>query len=164
MAIRGSCLCGGVTFEIEKAVGPMEFCHCNRCRKLSGSNAILGIGVNTGDYRFLSGHELVKTYEAPILYGPPPYHSTFCAGCGSPVPVPDPEGDWFEIPAGLLDDDPGIKPDKHIFVELLPAWDEITDTLPQYTMKALHKLRTGNELPENFQPRTHHESHDGGDP
>ena len=54
MAIRGSCLCGGVTFEIEKAVGPMEFCHCNRCRKLSGSNAILGIGVNTGDYRFLT--------------------------------------------------------------------------------------------------------------
>ena len=62
MAIRGSCLCGGVTFEIDRAVGPAEYCHCNRCRKVSGSNAILGIGVRTEDYRFLSGRELVKTY------------------------------------------------------------------------------------------------------
>jgi hypothetical protein len=31
--IRGSCLCGGVTFEIERAVGPFELCHCSRCRK-----------------------------------------------------------------------------------------------------------------------------------
>ena len=35
MAIRGSCLCGGVRFEIDRACGPAEFCHCNRCRKLS---------------------------------------------------------------------------------------------------------------------------------
>jgi hypothetical protein len=71
MAIRGSCLCGGVTFEIDKAVGPVEFCHCNRCRKVSGSAALLMIGVNTADYRFLTGSEFVKTYAAPILYSPP---------------------------------------------------------------------------------------------
>jgi hypothetical protein len=155
MAIRGSCLCGGVTFEIDKAAGPAEFCHCNRCRKVSGSAALLMIGVNTKDYRFLTGSDLVKTYAAPILYGPPAYHSTFCANCGCPVPLPDPEGDRCEIPAGLFDDDPGVKPDKHIFVELLPAWDELRDGLPQYTVKELYKLRTGKELPPDFPMRTH---------
>lgn len=25
MAIRGSCLCGGISFEIDRAVGPAEF-------------------------------------------------------------------------------------------------------------------------------------------
>ena len=155
MAIRGSCLCGGVTFEIDKAVGPVEFCHCNRCRKVSGSAALLMIGVNTTDYRFLTGRELVRTYAAPILYNPPAYHSTFCSNCGCPVPLPTPEGDWFEIPAGLFDDDPGIRPDKHIFVELAPAWAEIKDDLPQYTMKELYKLRTGKDLPPGFQMRTH---------
>jgi|TARA_Y100000310_G_scaffold224250_1_gene226059 hypothetical protein len=144
MAIRGSCLCGGVTFEIDKAVGPAEFCHCNRCRKVSGTAALLGVGVNTEDYRFLTGRELIRTYQAPILDGPPPYTSTFCGNCGSPVPSADPEGDWFEIAAGLLDDDPGIRPDKHIFVELTPAWDQITDGLPQYTKEELYRLRRGN--------------------
>jgi len=133
----------------------MEFCHCNRCRKVSGSAALLMIGVNTADYRFLSGRALVRTYAAPILYRPPAYHSTFCSTCGCPVPHPDPEGEWLEIPAGLFDADPGVKPDKHIFVELRPAWDESRDGLPQYTGKELYKLRTGKELPPDFQMRTH---------
>ena len=47
MAISGSCLCGGVRFEIEKAVGPVEICHCNRCRKTTGSASLPAIGVMT---------------------------------------------------------------------------------------------------------------------
>ena len=141
MAIRGGCLCGGVTFEIERAVGPFEFCHCNRCRKVSGSNALATIRVARGDYRFLSGAELVKSYEAPILRNPPAYRVTFCSQCGSAVPPPAPEDEFFEIPAGLFDGDPGIRPDKHIFVEFAPEWDEIRDGLPRYTREEIYELR-----------------------
>ena len=35
--IRGSCLCGGVKFEVRGSKGPFELCHCNRCRKATGS-------------------------------------------------------------------------------------------------------------------------------
>ncbi len=161
MAISGSCLCGGVRFEIEKAVGPVEICHCNRCRKTTGSASLPAIGVMTEDYRFLAGHELVKTYEAPILYEPPAYQSMFCSNCGSPVPPVDPVGDWLEIPAGIFDDDPWIKPDKHIFVEFVPPWDEIADSLPQYTIRDLAQARH-RELPEDFQVRTHYDSDGDG--
>lgn len=113
--INGSCLCGKVTFEIEKAVGPFAICHCNRCRKVSGSNALAAIGVNTEDYHFLTGAEYIKTFVAPILHQPPVYHSIFCCNCGSPVPLANPEDDWMEIPAGLFNDDIGRSPDKHIF-------------------------------------------------
>lgn len=113
------------------------------------------IGVRTSDYRFLTGRELVKSYAAPLLYGPPAYRTTFCSVCGSPVPVPDPEGEWFEIPAGAFDDDPGVRTDRHIFVELVPAWDEIRDDLPKYTFPQLHRLRTGQDLPDDFEMRTH---------
>ena len=51
----------------------------------------------------------VTTYAAPVLKSPPPFHSYFCSNCGSPLPRPDPEG-WFEIPAGLFDDDPEARP------------------------------------------------------
>ncbi len=155
MAIRGSCLCGGVTFEIDRASGPAEYCHCNRCRKATGSMSVLAVGVQTRDYRFLTGRELIRTYSAPLLYEPPAYQLTFCSVCGSPVPVPDPEGDFMEIAAGLFDDDPGVRADRHIFVELRPAWDESRDGLPEVTVGELHRLRTGGELPEDFELRTH---------
>lgn len=155
MAIRGSCLCGGVTFEIDRACGPAEFCHCTRCRKTSGSSALLMIRVNTQDYRFLTGRELVKSYTAPILYRPPAYHSTFCSNCGSPVPMPEPETESFEIPAGAFDDDPGVRPDKHIYVDFMPAWDDLRADLPAYTMAEIYRLRTGRELPKDFELQAH---------
>ena len=155
MAIRGSCLCGGITFEIDCASGPVEYCHCNRCRKVSGSSSLLTVVVATKDYRFLTGRELVKTYAAPILYSPPAYHSYFCSTCGSQVPPPSPEGEFFEIAAGLFDDDFGIRPDKHIFVDFMPPWDDLQQQLPAYTMKQIYALRRGRELPEDFVPRLH---------
>jgi len=155
MAIRGSCLCGGITFEIDRASGPVEYCHCNRCRKVSGSSSLLTVVVATKDYRFLTGRELVKTYAAPILYSPPAYHSYFCSTGGSQVPPPSPEGEFFEIAAGLFDDDFGIRPDKHIFVDFMPPWDDLQQQLPAYTMKQIYALRRGRELPEDFVPRLH---------
>jgi hypothetical protein len=154
MTIRGSCLCGGVTFEIDRARGPAEFCHCNRCRKRSGSASLLTIRVNTKDYRLLTGRDFVKAYTAPILRSLPPYQSFFCSNCGSPVPELDPEGDSFEIPAGLFDDDFGIRPDKHIFVEFMPPWDDIKGDLPAYTREQIYELRARQSLPQNFVPRS----------
>ena len=104
MAIRGSCLCGGVTFEIDRACGPAEYCHCNRCRKVSGSASLLTVVVETKHYRFLTGREHVKTYAAPILYSPPAYQSYFCSTCGSQVPPPSPPAQWLAPAAVLLCD------------------------------------------------------------
>jgi hypothetical protein len=138
---KGSCLCGGVRFEIAKAVGPFELCHCNRCRKSSGSAFAAFLGVEAADYRLLAGAELIASYDAPILHAPPAYRSSFCRRCGSPVPNPEPGADWFEIPAGLLEDDPQLAPDKHIFVELRAPWFEIRDTLPRFTAAELAAWR-----------------------
>jgi len=139
--IRGGCLCGGVRFELAGAVGPFELCHCRRCRKASGAAFSAALGVRTADFRLLQGHDLIATYDAPILRRPPAYRTSFCRRCGSPVPNPDPGAEWFEVPAGALDDDPQRRPDKHIFIELKAPWFEITDALPQYDQLALRQLR-----------------------
>jgi hypothetical protein len=65
----------------------------------------------------------------------------FCSRCGSPVPDPPAGATWFEIPAGLLDDDPVLRPDKHIFVECKSTWFQISDSLPQLTETQLAELR-----------------------
>jgi hypothetical protein len=59
------------------------------------------------------------------------------------VPNPNAETPWFEVPAGALDDDPQLRPDRHIFVELKSRWFEIADTLPQLDKVALVRLRSG---------------------
>ena len=141
--IRGSCLCGGVRFELERAVGPFELCHCNRCRKVTGSAFVAGVGVRAEDYRLLEGADLINSFDAPILERPPAYRSSFCRRCGSPVPNPDPDTPWFEIPAGLLDDDPLARPDRHIFIELRAAWFDPADDLPKLDKPSLRALRSG---------------------
>ncbi|MAE93546.1 MAG: aldehyde-activating protein [Deltaproteobacteria bacterium] len=139
--MRGSCLCGGVQFEIEGAAGPFELCHCPRCRKASGSAFVAGLTVRVGDFRLLSGAELIRAYEAPLREPPPPYRVTLCSRCGSPAPGPPGDADWLEIPAGLLDADPRLRPDKHIFVECKSSWFPISDSLPQLTGREIAELR-----------------------
>ena len=99
------------------------------------------------DFKLLDGGELIASYDAPILRSSPPYRTSFCRRCGSPVPNPSPGAKWFEIPAGLLDDDPGLKPDKHIFIEHKALWFEMTDNLPRYDLPALLELRV--RVPKN---------------
>jgi hypothetical protein len=139
--ITGSCLCGGVRFEVAEAAGPFELCHCNRCRKSSGSAFLAMLGVRAGDFRLVQGTDLIATYEAPLLEAPPPYRAAFCRRCGSTVPDLTPGAEWLEIPAGLLEGDPVLRPDKHIFVELKAPWHEITDALPQFDKAGLRALR-----------------------
>lgn len=139
--IRGSCFCGGVRIEIARAVGPFELCHCGRCRKASGSAFFAWLLVKRADFQLVQGHDLIRTFAAPVREAPPAYCTNFCGSCGSPVPNPFNESPYVEVPAGLLDDDPQIRPDRHIFVDVKSAWFNIRDDLPQLDRAALVKLR-----------------------
>jgi len=139
--VRGSCLCGAVRFEVDRLTGPFELCHCGRCRKASGSAYLAGIGARTSDFRFVQGREHIEVFELPVREQPPGYRRPFCRICGSPLPEPDPSGPWCEIPAGLLEDDPGARPDRHIFVEHRAPWTPTGDGLPELDKEALLALR-----------------------
>jgi outer membrane protein len=36
------------------------------------------------------------------------------------------------VPMGAFDDDPGVRPERHIYVDSKASWDEITDGLPTF--------------------------------
>lgn len=139
--IRGSCLCGGVQFELSRATGLFELCHCSRCRKANGSAFVAALSVRREDFRLVQGRDLIQTYEAPLREAPPAYRTCFCRRCGLPVPDPFTASVWLDAPAGLLDDDPHLRPDKHIFVEVKSPWFIITDDLPQLDGAAVRRLR-----------------------
>lgn len=139
--ITGSCLCGAVQFELTRVVAPFELCHCHRCRKTSGSAFLAAVGARRTDFRWLRGRELVQTFSAPVTREPPPYRSCFCRLCGSPMPDPDDMSELFEVPAGVLDGELGLSPDKHIMVEHRATWFAIRDALPQLDLAALEQHR-----------------------
>ena len=142
--IKGECLCGTVQFEAASVVGSFELCHCTRCRKSSGSAYAAIVSVAADGFRITSGAELIRSFELPVIERPPGYRRFFCQNCGSPVPNPTPVGSRLEIPAGCLKDEPGLSPDKHIYVEHKAEWDTIADGLPQYTKAQIRRLRESN--------------------
>jgi hypothetical protein len=139
--IRGSCLCGGVRFEVGEVQGPFELCHCSRCRKATGSAFAAGLYVSREHFTLLQGGELISAYEAPVREAPPAYRTCFCSRCGSSVPDALSERRLIELPAGSLDGDPVLRPDKHIYVEDKAPWFTISDRLPQLDKVALARYR-----------------------
>jgi hypothetical protein len=128
--IRGSCLCGGVRYVIDGNVSPIGQCHCSRCRKVSGtaSNAVLWTAA--GSLTWLEGEEGVRHYVVPDTDH---WTSAFCRQCGSPMPHLNNDGKIYFVPAGTLDDDPGLRGIAlHIFVDSKAPWDVIADSAPQF--------------------------------
>lgn len=124
--VRGSCLCGAVRWSYDGAFDRMRHCHCEMCRKLHGSAFATFVSGPIGNLRFDAGEDEIVDYESS-----PGFHRPFCRRCGSVVPAPRAEG-RTGIPAGALDDDPGIRPSEHIYVRWKAPWDEIADGLPRH--------------------------------
>ncbi len=130
--MKGSCLCGGVAYEVSGRASQFGYDHCSRCRKASGSAFMAELFCDPADFRWTAGESLLKVYEAPVRKAPPGYRRVFCSVCGCSVPDVRADVNLVFIPAGSLDEDPGIRPQAHIYVGYKAPWFEITDGLPQF--------------------------------
>lgn len=129
-SLKGSCLCGAVTFEITGKISPVGQCHCSKCRKVSGTDGNAVFYTATNNLRWLSGEDQIKIFHVPEGNG---WQSTFCSTCGSPTPHTDNDGKIYFVPAGVLDDDPGFRGyAAHIFVGSKAPWVCIADSAPQF--------------------------------
>jgi hypothetical protein len=125
--IRGSCLCSAVAFEVSGPVQEIGNCHCSQCRKAYAA-AFGSIAVVAGsDFRWVRGTDQIHSFPQS-----PGVNRYFCKTCGSPLPMVEPWDSLVGIPAGLLDDDPGVRPSSHIFVGSKAQWWSISDSLPQH--------------------------------
>jgi hypothetical protein len=125
--LKGSCLCGGIRYEIDAELGPITNCHCGQCRKASGAAFASNASVPVAKFRFISGAELLKEWESS-----PGRRRCFCGRCGSPIlkrNADQPE--TVRLRLGTLDTDPRIKPSRHIYIGSKAPWVDITDSLPQ---------------------------------
>lgn len=124
--VRSSCLCGEVAWEAEGPLSLMHHCHCARCRKFHGVGFATYLMAPAASVRFTRGQGGIARYESS-----PGFSRAFCGRCGAVVPG-DPYEDRLFLPAGPLDDDPGLRPEAHIFAASKAPWVELRDGLPQF--------------------------------
>ncbi len=124
--IKGSCLCGRITFEVEGALEhPPEACHCSQCRKQSGH--FLAAQNVRKDQLTVHGEEHVKWFQSSdkVKRG-------FCDTCGSTLfwqPL-IPDYRYTAIALGLFDDSVGRKLSKHTFINDKGDYYDLGDGVP----------------------------------
>ena len=126
---QGSCLCGAVRYEITGNLGIFQYCHCSRCRKFTGSAHSANILVRPEDFRWLSGEGEVGHFEPA---GTRHFATAFCRTCGCSMPWHAKSGRTVVIPAGTLDEYPGIEPMQNIFCGSDAAWYQPASDLPHH--------------------------------
>lgn len=126
--IRGSCLCGGIKFEIDGAVMMSRYCHCKNCRKFSGTaQAAWGL-VNAADFKQTVSDSALKKFDAGSGS-----LRTFCSSCGSSLWFePQNMPDFLGIALGAIDEGEVSAPEAHLWVGSSPDWESIEGDLPQY--------------------------------
>jgi hypothetical protein len=128
-AVRGSCLCGGVRFELTAPFVRANHCHCSRCRKESGAFGLTNGRVPREGFHLLAGDELLGVYRPDDGAV-----KVFCTVCGASLFGGRwPEGDLVTVRFGALDDPPPGEPQFHSFVDSRAPWDHVPDDgLPRY--------------------------------
>ncbi|HBS32751.1 MAG TPA: aldehyde-activating protein [Parvularcula sp.] len=125
----GGCLCGAVRYSCDGDPIMAGHCHCEDCRRSSGSGhsshlavpegAVTMAGATTGYSRAADSGNLVTRH--------------FCPTCGAAVYSTNPamSGLVF-LRASSLDDLEVFKPQMHVFAGRAASWDQPGGGLPSF--------------------------------
>jgi hypothetical protein len=121
--LTGGCLCGGVQFELTGPFTSAGYCHCTHCQRRTGTGSSAQGRIPQGSFRLLSGQELLHSFTPEGGRA-----KVFCSRCGSSVFGGDPlNDDEVSVRLGVLDGDPGIRPQYRSFTDSAAAWEPIPD-------------------------------------
>lgn len=124
----GGCLCGGVRFEVAEPLGPAAICHCQDCRRITGSAFNVSVAVSAPVFTVTRG---APSAFAAVSDAGSPIVRHFCPDCGSPLWTSSPAyPDRVYVKAGTLDDPDLVRPGAQAWSERRVAWATIPENLP----------------------------------
>ncbi len=120
--ITGGCLCGAVRYEIDETPKMQVACHCDSCRKSSGS-AFVAAAVAPRDATRITGKLTVYVEAADTGRD---VKRSFCPTCGSKIyseiaTAPD----AYVVQAGTLDDLSWFKPKMNFYAAKALDWTPV---------------------------------------
>jgi hypothetical protein len=124
--IEGSCLCGEVTYTLKSDLLFLYHCHCEECRKFSGSSSATNATVVRADLEISDPNQKLKRYalKAGSRY--------FCADCGSPIYSSADDGEFPAIHCGSIKNPPNKVVDANLWVSEKCPWTEIDPGLQNF--------------------------------
>ena len=125
MSFEGGCLCGAVRYQGETQIASAH-CHCDDCRKSSGTRHCSHMAVAEEGFR-VTGQ--VRFYDAPADSGNIVSRG-FCPTCGSAVYSKNSgmAGMVF-LRASSLDDPEVFQPQIVVYGKRAPSWDPVASGL-----------------------------------
>ena len=129
ISVKGSCLCGAVTYQLSGEVNRFYHCHCRRCRKAPGTGHATNVMVKVDEVTGTQGEDLLNRFKVPDAER---FYTQFCSQCGSAMPRSVPEIGMVVIPAGSLDSEIELQPQARIFWDSRSPWSCAGDELPVY--------------------------------
>ena len=140
-------MCGAVSFVITDLRPDFGACHCEMCRRWTGS-AFLGISV-PADTVTIDGAEHIRTFQSS-----PWAERAWCGQCGSGlwyrVTAHSPMAANYEIPIGLLDDPNGLVFAREIYIDDKPdsfAYRGERPTLTREEAMRRYRIEPGDAEP-----------------
>lgn len=125
----GQCLCGNVKYTISSAPVRMGQCHCDDCRRSTGtghsSNAFF-----EKDKVHIEGE--TSSYDSTTDTGSI-ITRYFCPNCGSRLfGTSNVVTNIISVSAGTLNDSSWFKPNAIAYNKRQPVWDIMDDSIPTY--------------------------------
>ncbi|WP_439522565.1 GFA family protein [Marivita sp.] len=132
--LAGQCLCGAVTVTFEPIAPKLGACHCEMCRRWTGS-AFLEIDAKPGS---LKADGPVKNYTSSDWA-----ERAWCDTCGTTLwyHLTIPGHDYYSVSAGLVDDAGGLKLETEIYIDVKPDG---------YAFAGDHETKTKAEVEAGF--------------
>ena len=123
--LTGHCFCGAVKFEVIGDSDWVGHCHCESCRRQSGSVMTTFAGFNEA--------QVIFTGAMPNRYSRGDgVTRSFCGQCGSPVAYQsDDQPGQIHLQLGLFDDLERLTPRDHSFLNEKVSWLRADEHLPE---------------------------------
>lgn len=128
--LSGHCYCGAVKFEIDGESDWVGHCHCESCRRHSGSVMTTFAGFRPEQVNFTAAMPNRFTTEDGVT-------RSFCGRCGSPVAYElESRPDEIHLQLGLFDDLERLVPQDHSFLGEKVSWLHVDEHLPESDFSA----------------------------
>jgi len=121
----GHCYCSAIKFEIDGKSDWVGHCHCESCRRHSGSVMTTFAGFRPEQVKFTAAMPNRFTTDDGVT-------RSFCGQCGSPIAYETIDRpDEIHLQLGLFDDLEQLTPQDHSFLEEKVSWLHADEHLPE---------------------------------
>lgn len=118
--ITGTCLCGGVEYSVENEFLFLLLCHCEQCRRISGSSHAANLFSDTNSLVWTKGEKNIGRFDFPER----DFTKAFCKTCGCGLPYRSKSSDRVIVPAGTLNSEPEYAQKSKVFLAECTKWGE----------------------------------------